>query len=71
MRYHVKLTLTKYAPPDCESLDDVFDGIFINENAELLFLYTGYVDESGRRLLERFDIPIRLIDKLEVSPLCE
>lgn len=69
MFYHVKVTFNNYAPADCHDIDDEFTGVFINDNSEILFLYTHYIDEKGQKTVERISIPLRAVDTVEIKPI--
>ena len=71
MLYHVKITFNKYAPDDMSVLEDDFTGAFINDNAEILFLYQHFIDETGQKAIERISIPIHSIEIAEIKPIYE
>lgn len=71
MRYHIKLTMNKYAPPNCRFLEGDYDSMYINDNSDILFLYEGFIDENGVRAVERTSIPLHAVDTLEVKMIHE
>ena len=70
MYYHVKIIFTKTADVK-EPLVDDFDGAFINDNSETLFLYQTFYDDNGEKHMERYAIPLIYISTVEISPICE
>lgn len=70
MLYHVKVIPTNSADVK-EPLEDDFDGIFINDNTEILFLYQLFIDKDGKKVVERISIPLNVIDTLEIQPIYE
>lgn len=65
MLYHVKVLASD---KECPELEDVFDGIYINTNAEVLMLYQTSFNEEGKRQIERFAIPLMIVERFEVEP---
>lgn len=67
MYYHVKVIFKSK-----EIFEDDFEGVFINDNIEVLFLYSFiYVDEEGKKGLERYSIGLSEIESVEINPIYE
>ena len=72
MYYHVKVKFNNSMPSTYEDLEDDFNGAFINDHQEILYLYTEpYIDEKGDRQLERYAIPLHVIDSVEIKFIYE